>query len=119
MEEVGFAQVSTPPPSTSQHRMDSMPMPKQDEKQKEAEKKKTTPERPGEKHEGMPMPGMAGQEPMQMDMHGHKEMQMKPGSFIEEIEQHGTSGTSAEPNATPMAMLMKMKGDWMFMFHGV
>src|SRR5438067_1073877 len=113
------AQTAAPSTSASQRSMDSMQTPKQDQEQKESEKNKKTPEKSGDKHEGMAMPGMAGQEQMQMDMHGQKEMQMKPESFIEEIEQHGTSGTSAEPNATPVAMLMKMKGDWMFMFHGV
>ena len=41
-----------------------------------------------------------------------------PGTFIEEIEHHGTSGTSAEPNSTPIAMLMTLNGKWMLMFHG-
>jgi hypothetical protein len=54
------------------------------------------------------------QEPMQMPMN----MGGAPQSFIEEIEQHATSGTSAEPNATPVPMMMAMHGDWMLMFHG-
>lgn len=33
-----------------------------------------------------------------------------------EIEHHGTSGTSAEPNSTPVSMLIT---DWTLMFHGV
>ena len=41
-----------------------------------------------------------------------------PGTFIEEIVRHGTSGTSAEPNSTPTAMLMTSKGKWTLMFHG-
>ena len=43
--------------------------------------------------------------------------QMHPQSFIEEIQHHGSSGTSAEPNSTPVPMLMDMKGPWMLMFH--
>jgi hypothetical protein len=42
-------------------------------------------------------------------------MDEKPTTFIEEIEQHATSGTSAEPNSTPVPMLMTMKGSWMLM----
>ena len=38
-------------------------------------------------------------------------------SFVESIEMHATSGTSAEPNSTPTPMLMTMRGDWMVMFH--
>ncbi len=61
------------------------------------------------------MPGMATQETSHS---GHAEMNMNPRDFIEEILQHGTSGTSAEPDSTPIPMLMKRKGSWMFMFHG-
>jgi hypothetical protein len=43
--------------------------------------------------------------------------QMQPKTFIEEIEHHASSGTSAEPNSTPVPMLMKQKGAWMLMFH--
>ena len=42
---------------------------------------------------------------------------MVPHTFIEEILHHATSGTSAEPNSTPMPMLMTMHGPWMLMFH--
>jgi hypothetical protein len=44
-------------------------------------------------------------------------MKMQPQNFIEEIEYHGSSGTSAEPNSTPTPMLMTLKGSWMLMFH--
>jgi hypothetical protein len=47
----------------------------------------------------------------QMNMTG------KAASFVEEIENHASSGTSAEPNSTPTPMLMTMRGDWMLMFH--
>ncbi len=41
----------------------------------------------------------------------------KASSFIENIENHASSGTSAEPNSTPAPMLMTMRGNWMLMFH--
>lgn len=41
-----------------------------------------------------------------------------PQSFTQEIEAHSTSGTSAEPNSTPIPMLASMRGRWMFMVHG-
>jgi hypothetical protein len=44
-------------------------------------------------------------------------MYMHPESFIQEIEHHSSSGTSAEPNSTPTPMLMGTKGQWEFMFH--
>jgi hypothetical protein len=50
---------------------------------------------------------------------GAMSMNEKPTTFVEEIEQHATSGTSAEPNSTPVPMLMTMKGSWTLMFHGV
>jgi hypothetical protein len=58
-----------------------------------------------------------------MDMSGRKtgeqemKMHMHPETFIQEIEHHSSSGTSAEPNTTPTPMLMAMKGRWEFMFH--
>jgi hypothetical protein len=52
-------------------------------------------------------------------MHQHEmKMDEKPKTFIEEVQHHSTSGTSAEPNSTPTPMLMTMKGAWMLMFHG-
>ena len=42
---------------------------------------------------------------------------MRSQTFLQEIQRHSTSGTSAEPNSTPMPMLMKMHGPWMLMFH--
>ena len=38
-------------------------------------------------------------------------------SFTQQIVHHATSGTSAEPNSTPVPMWMRMQGDWMLMFH--
>jgi hypothetical protein len=42
---------------------------------------------------------------------------MHPQTFVQQIEHHASSGTSAEPNSTPTPMLMTMKGEWMLMFH--
>jgi hypothetical protein len=58
------------------------------------------------------MPGMKhGQSAMV------ESMNMRPETFVHEIEQHATSGTSAEPNSTPDPMLMKVTGAWTLMFH--
>lgn len=83
-----------------------------------SQQSQTKPSQPPDKsHENSPdmadmqMPGMQG--PAAMDMDG------KPKSLVDEIEQHATSGTSAEPNSTPLPMLMTMKGSWTLMFHGV
>lgn len=43
---------------------------------------------------------------------------MKPRSFVQAIERHGSSGTSAEPNSTPVPMVTAMRGEWMLMVHG-
>ena len=47
---------------------------------------------------------------------------MKPQTFVQQIEHHAASGTSAEPNSTPVPMLMWMPGGdkakWMLMLHG-
>src|SRR5262249_708845 len=58
---------------------------------------------------------------MQSMNHNHMpdmQMNQQPKTLVEAIIHHGTSGTSAEPNSTPMPMLMTMKGKWMLMFHG-
>jgi hypothetical protein len=62
----------------------------------------------------MQMPGMqhgSGRGSHGMDMHHST-------TFIEEILQHDTAGTSAEPASTPHEMLMTQKDSWMLMFHG-
>lgn len=43
--------------------------------------------------------------------------QMRPKTFVQTIQNHAGSGTSAEPNSTPAAMQMSMRGAWMLMFH--
>ena len=42
---------------------------------------------------------------------------MESRTFTEEILHHATSGTSAEPNSTPLPMMMTAHGPWMLMFH--
>ncbi len=42
---------------------------------------------------------------------------MDPHTFLQQIQHHASSGTSAEPNSTPTPMLMTMQGKWMLMFH--
>jgi len=39
--------------------------------------------------------------------------------LIDLIEQHATAGTDVEPISTPQNMLMRTRGGWMFMLHGV
>jgi hypothetical protein len=88
----------------------------------------------------LPLTMRAAEEP-QAAQHGHgtslpakpepqENMQNMPGmqdgmvhqeaiTFIDEILQHSTAGTSAEPNSTAEPMIMVAKGKWLFMFHGV
>ena len=63
------------------------------------------------------MPGVNGGRMQGMQMGGDGLITMHPESFPQEIVRHGTSGTSAEPNSTPVPMLMTAKGAWMLMFH--
>jgi hypothetical protein len=65
------------------------------------------------------MPDMPGMDMHHDHMDSGLNMEHKPTTFIEEIEQHGSSGTDAQPNSTPVSMLMTMKGNWMLMLHGV
>jgi hypothetical protein len=44
-------------------------------------------------------------------------MVMESSSFIESITNHSSSGTSAEPDSTPIPMFMTAVGKWMVMFH--
>jgi hypothetical protein len=52
---------------------------------------------------------------MKMDEHGA--MNMRPQTFVEGILHHTSAGTSAEPNSTPVPMLMTTRGAWALMFH--
>jgi len=62
------------------------------------------------------MRSMNHQDMGQMKMEGGS-MNMQPEAFIEEIMQRASAGTSAEPNSTPIPMLMTAKGQWTLMFH--
>jgi hypothetical protein len=66
---------------------------------------------------GMSMPGCPESSGEQAPKKGSGMMNMQLGNFIQEIENHDTSGTTAQPNSTPTPMLMTMKGEWMLMFH--
>lgn len=44
-------------------------------------------------------------------------MSVHAENFLQAIVRHATSGTSAEPNSTPVPMLMAIRGHWMLMFH--
>ena len=63
------------------------------------------------------IPGMDQQQMPGMHMDEHGRMHMHAETFLQEIVHHGASGTSAEPNSTPVPMLMTMKANWMLMFH--
>ena len=63
------------------------------------------------------MPGMAGMQMPGMNMGGNDLMTMHPETFLQEIVRHAGSGTSAEPDSTPVPMLMKTEGKWTLMFH--
>jgi hypothetical protein len=64
-----------------------------------------------------PMPGM--DEPAGADApSSHPAPSMQPQNFLQQIEHHASSGTSAEPNSTPTPMLMTMRRGWVLMFHG-
>lgn len=58
----------------------------------------------------MSMPNSSA--PNMMDLMHHENH-----TFAQQIIHHAGSGTSAEPNSTPVPMWMRMHGDWMLMFH--
>jgi hypothetical protein len=71
-----------------------------------------------EKNDGMEgMPGMDNGQMQRMQMGGDGLITMHPETFLQQIVRHGTSGTSAEPNSTPVPMLMTARRAWMLMFH--
>src|SRR5690348_5501215 len=68
------------------------------------------------KHDGMQNPpgmNMSQMPGMKMGQSG----MTQPETFVQEILAHGTSGTSAEPNSTPIPMLMNVAHWWTLMFH--
>jgi len=56
------------------------------------------------------MPGMTADQMANMP-------DMQAQTFIEEILHHDASGTSAQPNSTPVPMLMTKRDLWTLMFH--
>lgn len=70
-------------------------------------------------YEGNPTPVEKPDEDMQ-DMPGMQQgpEHALPMTFINEILHHDTAGTSAQPNSTDESMIMRLRGQWMFMFHG-
>jgi hypothetical protein len=73
--------------------------PPSDQSKKKSDKTPSAPKTPG----------------MQMNQSGS--MSMHSETFIQEVVHHATAGTSAEPDSTPVPMLMTMKGAWTVMFH--
>jgi len=72
----------------------------------------------GKKDDDMPgMPGMSAAQMQGMNMGGSDLITMHPETFPQEIVRHAGSGTSAEPDSTPVPMLMTTKGKWALMFH--
>lgn len=63
------------------------------------------------------MPGMDGTQMQGMNMGGTGLMTMHPETFLQEIVRHAGSGTGAEPDSTPVPMLMTTKRNWALMFH--
>jgi hypothetical protein len=55
------------------------------------------------------------------DMPGmqHSIDHQQPMTFINKILLHDTAGTSAQPNSIDEPMIMRARGKWMLMFHGV
>ena len=66
---------------------------------------------------GMSMPGCPESGGQQSPQKDDGMMNMHPENLIQEIEHHGTSGTSVEPDSTPTPMWMITKGQWTVMFH--
>jgi hypothetical protein len=48
---------------------------------------------------------------------GNESSETSASNFVDVIEHHASSGTNAEPNSTPVPMLMAMRSSWMLMFH--
>lgn len=69
------------------------------------------------KKQGKEMSGMDRQKMPGMKMDENQSMSMHPQNFIEQIEHHSASGTSAEPKSMPAPMLMTSTASWQFMFH--
>ena len=62
-------------------------------------------------------PGMDQSQMHGMEMNQKNPMNVPRENFLHEILSHATSGTSAEPNSTPIPMLMATESSWTLMFH--
>ncbi len=63
------------------------------------------------------MPGMDGMQMPGTDMSDSALITMHPETFLQAIVHHAGSGTSMEPDSTPVPMLMTKKSKWTLMFH--
>ena len=72
-------------------------------------------------HRGAPSTRSLKRGDSMQDMPGmqHSVDHQQPMTFINKILLHDTAGTSAQPNSTDEPMIMRQRGKWMFMFHGV
>ena len=76
------------------------------------------PEQTGHDHAGHQQPAETHPDHDMSQMPGMQHDHMQPERFIDEILNHATSGTSAEPNSTPLPMLMFTPNQWRLMLHG-
>lgn len=80
-------------------------------------------QQPHPDHAGHSTPSATPVSALQHDMagmqHNHAHGGMQSENFIGQILHHATSGTSAEPDSTPLKMLMFERNDWQFMLHGM
>lgn len=67
--------------------------------------------------ENQDMPGMDMGQMQGMQMDHDQPMNMQPQNFIQDILRHDTSGTSDQPDSTPVPMLMTKRDHWTLMFH--
>lgn len=81
----------------------------------------TVEEQNNETQKAEDMPGMDMGHPQGTPTAKHQSMDMsmpmEPQNFVQEILLHESSGTSAQPNSTPVPMLMGKGGGWGLMFH--
>src|SRR5216684_8603633 len=76
------------------------------------------PEQTGHDHADHQQPAETHPDHDMSQMPGMQHDHMQPERFIDEILNHATSGTSAEPNSTPLPMLMFTPNQWRLMLHG-
>jgi len=87
----------------------------QQPQQKKTDGKKTNVKKQGDSMQGMPAMDDGQMNGMRMGQTGL--ITMHPETLSQEVVRHGSSGTSAEPDSTPLPMLMATKGVWTLMFH--